>query len=96
MRRQDLIDYANAKNLNWEEHFPSSDIKTNDCSYLYIVGIELKPWVWYWWSTLIINVEDADSYHLSFRERYNMHNGVSQKGWFRGYQAEEKILSIKQ
>lgn len=94
MKRDEIIRYAEANGIKWAESFPSSDITTQKPSFTYFIGLELKPWVWYWWSTLIINIEDADSYHLSFRERCNLSNGVKQSGYVRGHQAETVILDF--
>lgn len=94
MKRDEIIRYAEANGINWEEVFPTSDTMTGKSSYTYFIGLELKPWVWYWWATLPMNPEDVCSDYLAFRQRYNMNNGVKQSGYVRGFQAETIILDF--
>lgn len=91
MKRDEIIRYAEANGIDWEEHFPATNIATRTSSFTYFIGLELKPYVWYWWATLPMVPGDAMSDYLAFRQRYNMANGVKQSGYVRGYQAETII-----
>ena len=74
------VDYNGTVTLNWCSF--SNSLK--DFSKT-LVGIELKPNVYYWFETF---GQDGE---LFFFERYNRLNGRSIKGHTTGYKAEELI-----
>ncbi|SDT47139.1 hypothetical protein SAMN05192545_3923 [Maribacter dokdonensis] len=88
---QDLIDYANEKELEIEYSSPAFNRWGEPLfERRAFFGFEFKPDVYYWWE--IFTDENGEVKFVFFDHRYNRVNGATIKSFSKGYNAEIEIL----
>jgi hypothetical protein len=107
---QNLIDYCEAKEIRFELYGVADTIRWNhvkideaeryldwDYSSKLTFGFEYKPNVYYWFDTIIFHDDGSDltmDVAMSFDHRYNRANGVTQKGFTRGWECQREVAEF--
>lgn len=106
MTFKNIIDYCEAKKLNFEIQYPKTtnlygkrgetiNYSNAQTYHEFKIGFEFKPDVWYWFLNFPYEASelnfDEDVY---FDHRYNRANGAIQKSWNKGYEASLKIANF--